>query len=83
MDEDINLRDVPVSIIYKACYDGIKERRLAEGKDFSPNIAVQCIARAHTQKVKDIIDEDMNDYDERQLLTIIERCVLKYVDVEE
>ena len=83
MDEEPNLTNVPVSTIYKACYEGIKRKRLEHGEEFSPNVAVHAIARTHTSKVKDIIDEDMNDYDEKQLLTLVERCVLKYVNVED
>lgn len=82
MDEELNINNVPVSTIYKACYESLKKKRLELGEGFSPNIAVRAIARTHTRKVKDIIDEDMNDYDEKQLLTLVERCVLKYVDVE-
>lgn len=78
-----DLTNVPVSEIYKACYESLKKKRLKTDGDFSPNIAVHAIARTHTSKVKDIIDEDMSDYDERQLMTIVERCVLKYVNVED
>lgn len=78
-----DLTNVPVSEIYKACYENLKKKRLKTDGDFSPNIAVHAIARTHTSKVKDIIDEDMSDYDERQLMTIVERCVLKYVNVED
>lgn len=78
-----DLTNVPVSEIYKACYENLKKKRLETDGDFSPNIAVHAIARTHTGKVKDIIDEDMSDYDEKQLMTIVERCVLKYVNVED
>lgn len=83
MNEASDLNNVPVSTIYKACYESLKKKRLELGEEFSPNVAVQAIARTHTSKVKDIIDEDMNDYDEKQLLTLVERCVLKYVNVED
>ena len=83
MDDELNITNVPVSTIYKACYESLKKKRLELGKEFSPNVAVHAIARTHTSKVKDIIDEDMNDYDEKQLLTLVERCVLKYVNVED
>lgn len=78
-----DLSDVPVSEIYKACYESLKKKRLEIDGEFSPNVAVQAIAKTHTGKVKDIIDENMSDYDEKQLMTIIERCVLKYVNVED
>ena len=83
MDEELNINNVPVITIYKACYENLKKKRLETDGDFSPNIAVHAIARTHTSKVKDIIDEDMNDSDEKQLLTLVERCVLKYVNVED
>lgn len=78
-----DLSDMPVSEIYKACYENLKRKRLEIDGEFSPNVAVHAIAKTHTGKVKDIIDENMSDYDEKQLMTIIERCVLKYVNVEE
>lgn len=83
MDDEFNINSVPVSTIYKACYESLKKKRLERGDEFSPNVAVRAIAQTHTRKVKDIIDEDMNDYDEKQLLTLVERCVLKYVNVED
>ena len=82
MDE-LDLNDVPVSEIYKGCYESLKRKRLETDGEFSPNVAIHAIARTHTSKVKDVIDENMNEYDEKQLLTIIERCVLKYVNVED
>ena len=71
--------NVPVSMLYRLCYDKLKEMK---GVDFKPVLAVKSIAKSHTQKVKDIIDEDMAEYDEKQLMAIVERCVLKYVKVE-
>lgn len=78
-----DLEEVPVSEIYKGCYENLKKKRLETDGKFSPDIAVRAIARTHTNKVKDVIDENMNEYDEKQLLTLVERCVLKYVNVED
>lgn len=73
-------KDAPVSRIYQMLFDKLKER---EKEKFKGDIAIRSIAKAHTENVKDVIDEDMGKYDTEQLNKIVERCVAKYVKLED
>ena len=74
---------LPVSKIYQIVYDSLKMKCEMEGVPFNKEKAVRTIAKTHAGKVEDLIDEDMTEYDERRLTDIVERCVARYVELEE
>ena len=73
----------PVSEIYKIAYANIKRRVEERGERFRQDKAIKCLAEMHTEKVKDLIDENMTRYDKSKLSAIVERCVAKYIELEE
>lgn len=73
----------PVSEIYQLVFEKLKQRCEMEGVQFRQDRAIRTIATAHTSKVKDLIDENMTDYDERKLADIVERCIARYIEMEE
>lgn len=75
-----NWADMPVSMIYRNIFNKLKAH---EQENFRGDVAIRSIAKAHTEKVKDVIDEDMGAYDTEQLTNIVERCVAKYVNLED
>lgn len=74
---------LPVSKIYQLAYDNIKKRIEERGEQFRHDKAIRVLAETHADKLKDLIDEDMSNYDKRQLTNIVERCVAKYIELEE
>lgn len=74
---------LPVSKIYALIFENLKKRCEEEGVIFDQNKAVKTIAATHADKVKELIDENMTGYDERKLASIVERCVARYVKLEE
>lgn len=74
---------LPVSKIYALIFENLEKKCEEEGVAFDRNKAVKIIATTHADKVKDLIDENMTDYDERKLASIVERCVARYVKLEE
>lgn len=81
MDDEVYLYDEqPISEIYKDIFDKLKHETQEE---FKPLVAIDTIATVHTSKVKDYIDENMSNYDERKLKDIVERSVAKYVTIED
>lgn len=74
---------LPVSAVYRLVFAKLKQKCEEEGIPFKQDKAVRSIAIQHANKVKDLIDEDMTAYDERKLTDIVERCVARYVELEE
>ena len=73
----------PVSEIYKIAYDNMKHRIEERGERFRQDKAIKCLAEMHADKVKELIDEDMGRYDKAKLTAIVERCVAKYIKLDE
>lgn len=73
----------PVSEIYKLAFEHIKQKVLERGEEFHQDKAIKVLAEVHTSKVKDLIDENMTSYDQRRLTNIVERCVARYIEMEE
>lgn len=82
MDEE-TWNGLPVSKIYQIVYDSLKMKCEMEGVPFNKEKAVRTIAKTHAGKVKDLIDEDMTEYDEGKLADIVERCVARYLELED
>lgn len=76
-------QDFPISQAYKDVFNTLKTKMMAEDGEFYPSVAINVMARTNTEKIKDLIDEDMGDYDKKKLKGIIERSIVKYVDIEE
>ena len=74
---------LPVSKVYQLALDNIRKRIEESGKIYRQDKAIRILAEMHAEKVKDLIDEDMTDYDMKQLTNIVERCVARYVKLEE
>lgn len=74
---------LPVSKIYQIALDNIRKRIEDSGKVFRQDKAVHILAEMHTDNIKDLIDENMTDYDRRKLMAIVERCVARYITLEE
>lgn len=74
---------MPVSEIYKIAYENIKRRIEERGERFRQDKAIKCLAEMHADKVKDLIDENMTRYDKSKLTAIVERCVAKYIKLDE
>lgn len=83
MNQEDGWGGLPVSEIYKLAYNNIKQRAEARGERFRQDRAIKCLAMIHADKVKDLIDEDMSQYDKKKLTALIERCVAKYIELEE
>lgn len=73
----------PVSEVYRLTFERIRRRVEASGQRFEQDKAVRILAEMHTEHIKDLIDEDMTGYDKRKLTDIVERCVARYVQLEE
>lgn len=73
---------LPVSKIYQLAYENIKKRIEERGEEFKHDKAVRILAEMHADKLKDMIDENMTEYDQRKLTTIVERCVARYIKLE-
>ena len=74
---------LPVSEVYKIAYENIKKRIEERGEKFKRDKAIRILAEMHADKVKDLIDENMTGYDQRKLTAIVERCVARYITLEE
>lgn len=83
MKQDDAWGGMPVSEIYKIAYANIKRRVEERGERFRQDKAIKCLAEMHTDKVKDLIDENMGRYDKSRLAAIIERCIAKYIELDE
>lgn len=83
MKQDDAWGGMPVSEIYKIAYANIKRRIEERGERFRQDKAIKCLAEMHTDKVKDLIDENMGRYDKSRLSAIIERCIAKYIELDE
>lgn len=83
MKQDDAWGGMTVSEIYKIAYANIKRRVEERGERFRQDKAIKCLAEMHTDKVKDLIDENMGRYDKSKLATIIERCIAKYIELDE
>ena len=73
---------LPVSRVYQLAYENIKKRIEERGEEFKHDKAVRILAEIHTDKLKDMIDENMTEYDQRKLTAIVERCVARYIKLE-
>lgn len=73
---------LPVSKVYQLAYENIKKRIEERGEEFKHDKAVRILAEMHADKLKDMIDENMTEYDQRKLTTIVERCVARYIKLE-
>lgn len=73
----------PVSEIYKLAFENVKKRIEERGETFRQDKAIRVLAEMHAENVKDLIDENMTGYDKKQLTNIVERCVARYVTMEE
>lgn len=83
MKQDDAWGGMAVSEIYKIAYANIKRRVEERGERFRQDKAIKCLAEMHTDKVKDLIDENMGRYDKSKLAAIIERCIAKYIELDE
>lgn len=73
----------PVSEIYQLVFEKLKKRVEADGRQFRQDEAIRTIAKAHAEQVQDLIDEDMTNYDYKRLVDLVERCIARYVELEE
>lgn len=77
------LGGMPVSKIYKIALHNIQRKVEREGKVFEINKAIRLLAEVHADKLKDLIDENMTSYDKKRLADIVERCVARYIKLED
>ena len=73
----------PVSEIYKLTFENVKKKLEERGEQFRQDKVIRVLAEMHAENVKDLIDENMTGYDKKQLTNIVERCVARYVTMEE